>query len=73
MVGRTTAEVDAIIGAVDDWRGGVLSRLREIVLSADPAISEDVKCNKPSRQEGVPVWSADANVWLGEMLRTRCG
>ena len=47
----------------------MLSRLREIVLSADPAISEDVKWRKPSRPEGVPVWSADGNVCIGEMLK----
>jgi len=68
-VGRTTKEVDAIIGDADDWRGEMLSRLREIVLSADPAISEDVKWRKPSRPEGVPVWSADGNVCIGEMLK----
>ena len=68
-MGRTTKEVDAIIGDADDWRGEMLSRLREIVLSADPAISEDVKWRKPSRPEGVPVWSADGNVCIGEMLK----
>jgi hypothetical protein len=68
-VGRTTKEVDAIIGDVDDWRGETLSRLREIVLSADPALTEDVKWRKPSRPEGVPVWSANGNVCIGEMLK----
>ena len=68
-MGRTTKEVDAIIGDADDWRGEMLSRLREIVLAADPAISEDVKWRKPSRPEGVPVWSADGNVCIGEMLK----
>jgi hypothetical protein len=68
-VGRTTKEVDAIIGDVDDWRGEMLSRLREIVMSADPAINEDVKWKMPSRPEGVPVWSADGNVCIGEMLK----
>ena len=68
-MGGTTKEVDAIIGDVDDWRGETLSRLREIGMSADPAISEDVKWKKPSRPEGVPVWSADGDVCMGEMLK----
>ncbi len=46
-----------------------LSRLREIVLSADPAIVEEVKWKKPSRPEGVPVWSLDGIVCIGEMLK----
>jgi hypothetical protein len=62
-------EVDAIISNADDWRGEMLSRLRGIVLAADPAISEDVKWKKPSRPEGVPVWSVHGIVCIGEMLK----
>ena len=66
---RTTEEVDAIIGNADNWRGELLSRLRAIVLAADPAITEDVKWKKPSRPEGVPVWTCNGNVCIGEMLK----
>jgi hypothetical protein len=69
VVGRATQEVDAIISNADDWRGEMLSRLRGIVLAADPAIDEDVKWRKPSRPEGVPVWSFDGIVCIGEMLK----
>lgn len=62
-------EVDAIIGKSDDWRGETLSRLRGIVLGAGPAIVEEVKWKKPSRPEGVPVWSFDGIVCTGEMLK----
>jgi len=48
-------EIDAIIANADDWRGEMLSRLRGIVLAADPAVGEVVKWKKPSRPEGVPV------------------
>ncbi|MGW5240095.1 DUF1801 domain-containing protein [Monashia sp. NPDC004114] len=68
-MGRTAEEVDAIISKADDWRGELLSRVREVVLAADPAINEDVKWRKPSRPEGVPVWSADGIVCIGEMLK----
>ena len=47
----------------------MLSRLRGIVLAADPAMDEDVKWKKPSRPEGVPVWSFDGIVCIGEMLK----
>jgi hypothetical protein len=64
-----TEEVDAIIGKSGDWRGATLSRLRGIVLGAGPAVVEEVKWKKPSRPEGVPVWSAGGIVCTGEMLK----
>lgn len=66
---RATEEVNALIANADDWRGELLSRLRGIVLAADPAIGEDVKWKKPSRPEGVPVWSFHGIVCIGEMLK----
>ena len=59
-----------IIGGAGDWRGETLSRLRGIVLGAGPAIVEEVKWKKPSRPEGVPVWSLDGIVCIGEMLKS---
>ena len=62
-------EIDAIIENADDWRGETLSRLRAIVLAAGPDIVEEVKWKKPSRPEGVPVWSCNGIVCIGEMLK----
>jgi hypothetical protein len=62
-------EVDAIIAAADDWRGEKLARLRAIVIAADPGVVEEVKWKKPSRPEGVPVWSHDGILCTGEMLK----
>ena len=70
VVERADQEVDAILRRSDDWRGQMLSRLRGIVLSAEPAIGEDVKWKKPSRPEGVPVWSYNGIVCIGEMLKS---
>jgi hypothetical protein len=69
MVGSASQEIDAIIGTSRDWRGQTLSRLRAVVLRADPALVEEVKWKKPSRPEGVPVWSLDGIVCVGETLK----
>jgi hypothetical protein len=62
-------EVDAIIDTSDDWRGEKLAWLRAVVLAADPALVEEVKWKKPSRPQGVPVWSHDGIICTGEMLK----
>jgi hypothetical protein len=69
MVESASQEIDAIISKSGDWRGATLSRLRGIVLAAGPAVVEEVKWKKPSRPEGVPVWSVDGIVCIGEMLK----
>ncbi|HTX13000.1 MAG TPA: DUF1801 domain-containing protein [Solirubrobacteraceae bacterium] len=69
MAGSASEEIDAIIGKSGDWHGETLARLRGIVLAAGPAIVEEVKWKKPSRPEGVPVWSLDGIVCIGEMLK----
>ena len=69
MVGSARQEIDAIIRKSLDWRGETLSRLRGLVLGAGPAVVEEVKWKKPSRPEGVPVWSVDGIVCIGEMLK----
>jgi hypothetical protein len=69
MVGSASEEIDAIISRSSDWRGEMLSVLRGVVLGAGPAVVEEVKWKKPSRPEGVPVWSVDGIVCIGEMLK----
>jgi hypothetical protein len=65
-----SAEVDAIIEKSDDWRGETLARLRAVILTADPAVVEEVKWKKPSRPEGVPVWTHKGIMCTGEMLKS---
>jgi len=69
VAGDAAQEVDAIIRTAADWRGETLGRLRDIVLGAGAPIVEEVKWKKPSRPEGVPVWSVDRIVCIGEMLK----
>ena len=61
--------IDAIIKEPGDWRGKTLSRVRTLVKKTDPAIVEEVKWRKPSRPMGVPVWSHDGIVCIGEFLK----
>ena len=65
----TSQLIDAIIKEPGDWRGKRLSQLRALIKKADPSIVEDVKWRKPSRPQGVPVWSHDGIVCIGETLK----
>lgn len=65
----SSQQIDAIISEYPDWRGGRLSQLRALVKKADPAIVEEVKWKKPSNPMGVPVWSHDGIVCIGEALK----
>lgn len=63
-------QIDAILKKQTDWRGERLAELRELVNAADPAIVEEVKWKKPSRPEGVPVWSYEGIICIGEVLKS---
>ena len=62
-------EIDDIISEQRDWKGKTLSQLRTLIKKADPAVVEEVKWKKPSRPMGVPVWSHDGIVCIGESLK----
>src|SRR5512139_3634127 len=62
-------EIDAIIEQQNDWRGQKLARLRALIQHADPAVVEEVKWKKPSRPEGVPVWSHNGNICVADILK----
>ena len=67
---EASKEIDAIISGFEDWRSTTASRLRSTIRTADPSIVEEVKWRKPSRPEGVPVWSHDGIVCVGEALKS---
>jgi hypothetical protein len=57
------------IGA-SDWRENTLSRMRALILEADPEMTEERKWKKPSnKMTGVPVWSHDGMVCTGETYK----
>ena len=61
--------VDAYIAALGDWRGAMLSELRGLITAAAPEVVEEVKWKKPSRPEGVPVWSSHGIVCVADTLK----
>jgi hypothetical protein len=63
-------QIDAKIAELADWRGRRLSQLRAVIKKADAEIVEEVKWRKPSNPSGVPVWSHDGIVCIGEALKT---
>jgi hypothetical protein len=62
-------QIDAIIQKPGDWRGEKLSQLRALIQQADPAVIEEVKWKKPSNPMGVPVWSHDGIICVGDTLK----
>ena len=67
----TTAsqQIDDIIKKTDGWRGENLAQLRALIKEADPALVEEVKWKKPSKPEGVPVWSHDGIICVADTLK----
>lgn len=62
-------QIDAIVKKTKDWRGKKLAQLRTVVRKASPGIVEEVKWKKPSKPEGVPVWSHDGIVCIADTLK----
>lgn len=58
-----SAQIDARIAELADWRGETLARLRALVKAADPDIVEEWKWR------GVPVWEHDGIVCTGETYK----
>jgi hypothetical protein len=57
-----SALIDARIEELQDWRAETLSRLRDVIRSADPGITEEWKWN-------VPVWSSNGILCTGETYK----
>jgi hypothetical protein len=62
-------EIDAIIANADGWKAATLAELRRAILSADAAISEEIKWRKPSKPEGVATWVCEGNLCMADILK----
>jgi hypothetical protein len=52
-----------------DWRDELLSRLRALIMEADPEMTEERKWRKPSNPAGVPTWSHNGLICTGETYK----
>jgi hypothetical protein len=68
--GSASGQIDDIVKRTGDWRGEKLSQLRSIIMEAGPSMVEQVKWKKPSKPEGVPVWSNGKIVCVGDVLKS---
>jgi hypothetical protein len=62
------SQIDKRIRELDDWRGRVLKRMRELVHEADPEVVEEWKWAKAT-SPGTPVWSHDGGICTGESYK----
>lgn len=58
-----SALIDGRIKELGDWRGQMLSDIRELIKQADPQVIEEWKWR------GVPVWSHDGIICTGESYK----
>ena len=66
-----SADVDAKIASLNDWRGALLSRIRRLIRNSGPEILEEVKWRKASNPLGVPTWSHAGIICTGETYRDK--
>ena len=71
MPDNPTAEIDAKIASLDDWRGATLAAARRAILAADDQIEEMVKWRKPTNPAGVPVWQKRSVLCTGEVYKDK--
>ncbi len=60
--------IDQKINDLGDWRGKTLSKVREIIKSADPDVVEEWKWVKATNP-GTPVWSHNGGICTGETYK----
>ena len=60
--------IDKRIRELGDWRGKTLSKVRGIIIEANPDIVEEWKWVKPTNP-GTPVWSHNGIVCTGETYK----
>jgi hypothetical protein len=60
--------IDERIRELGDWRGETLSKVRELIMEADPDVVEQWKWAKAT-SPGTPVWSHDGDICTGETYK----
>ena len=66
-----SADIDAKLASLPDWRGKTLAKVRALIKRADPEATEEVKWRKASNPLGVPTWSHDGILCTGESYQDK--
>lgn len=53
----------------DDWRGEVMTTIRQLIKETDPQIKEEVKYKTATNPNGVLVWYRDGMITTGEIYK----
>ena len=69
--GDPSAEIDAKIASLGDWRGETLARMRALIREAEPDVVETMKYKKPSNPAGVPFWEHGGILCAGEPFKDK--
>ena len=64
-------DVNLKIASLGDWRGPLLTRIREVIKGAVPGVVEEVKWRKASNPLGVPTWSCGGIICTGESYKDK--
>lgn len=64
-----SGQIDAIIHNSVKWEGVMLASLRKVIRESDVEIIEEVKWKKRSNPSGVPVWSYNGIICIGNVLK----
>ena len=59
-----TETIDGLIAGLNDWRGPMLARIRQLIHEADPEVVEEWK------YMGSPCWSHDGLMAVGNAFKT---
>jgi hypothetical protein len=65
----SSTPIDEGIDIPGDWRGKLLTRLRALIMEANPEMTEERKWRKPSNPAGVPTWSHNGLICTGETYK----
>jgi hypothetical protein len=68
--GQTNSDPSKPADASAEWRSEMLSRLRALIMEADPEMTEERKWIKPSNPAGVPTFSHNGLVCTGETYKS---
>jgi hypothetical protein len=66
-----TDSIDAKIASLGEWRGALLTRIRQLIKEAVPEVVEEVKWRKPTNPLGVPTWSSNGIICTGETYKDK--